>query len=377
MADLPAGVTEVARVQAKEGGYYILGSDGGVFTEGNAPFYGSYWSLPEGARNDPNRGWSNIYINPNGGYMLEATTGETYNFNPPPRTEPTIPVTTTPATSGGTEAPTGIPKSGERLLQNALAEYGLAELGTKLLDYYRGEGAGSIDATYIYMREQPEYQARFPGMKGREQAGLGALTEEQYIQWEGAAKSLFAKYEIPPEFYDTREELAEFIAGDVDPTELGRRVEDGYLAAMSAPPEYLAALQQQYGVTQGALAAFFLDPEKGEKIIEKQWVSAQIGGEARKTGFGALTAQEAERLQAGGLTGQEAQAQFGLTAERQQAGFFEGSGITREEQIAAIGGDVGQGLEIERQGKRRTAAFEGGGGAGGFGSKGGSGLGAA
>lgn len=376
--DLPAGVTEVGRVPGPNGSYYILGSDGGVFTEGNAPFYGSYWSLPEDQRTNTGQ-WEDIYITNEGGYALKSTTGQMYHFNPPPRSNPATPppTTTTNIKDAGVEAPKGRDTSGEKILQAALSEYGLGGLGTKMLEYYRGEGAGSIDATYIYMREQPEYQKRFPGMKGREEAGLGPISEEAYIQWEGAAKSLFDKYEIPPEFYDTVEEKAAFIAGDVDPTELARRIEDGYLAAMSAPPEYLQALQEQYGITQGALAAFFLDPEKGEKIIERQWTAAQIGGEAKKTGFGSLTAQQAEMLQGYGVDQKEAQQGFGLTAERQQAGFFEGSGITREEQIAAVGGDVGAQIKTERQQKRRTSAFEGGGGSAGFGQRGAGGIGAA
>lgn len=81
---LPPGVTEVSRVAAPGGGYYILGSDGGIFTEGSAQFYGSMHSFAPGQdtlagqhQYDAN----SLSLNPTGGYTVKDTAGRSYNFD--------------------------------------------------------------------------------------------------------------------------------------------------------------------------------------------------------------------------------------------------------------------------------------------------------
>lgn len=360
---LPPGVQVVGRVPAPGGGEWVLGSDGGVFAEGGAAFYGSYPGLQG---QDPNRRFSRIDPTTDGGYMLTSTSGETYHFNPPPVKRPEAPT----APTNVPQAPTApqadpISMSGQQILQEALSKYGLQDLGKELLDYYRGEAGGSIEATYIRMRETEQYKKRFSGMEARRAAGYAPVSEEQYIAWEGAAKSLFNHYSLPAEFYDTPEELATFIAGDVSPTELKSRIEDGYMAAFSAPPELRNSLQEMYGVDSAHLAAFFLDPQAGEKVIQKKWTAAQIGGQATKAGYGALTRAEAEQLESSGLTGQDAQQRFGLLGQQKELfGMIPGEAngeVTREEQLAAAAGDVAAQEKLKRQAQKRTAQFQGGG----------------
>jgi len=365
---LPPGVQVVSRIPAPGGGEWVLGSDGGVFAVGGANFYGAYTTLPDQARQGDRGGWARIDPTVEGGYMLTSARGETYHFNPPPIQRPEAP--TAPTAPVPQAPPTGPAQgediSGSKILENALAQYGLQDLGKELLDYYRGPAGGSIEATYIRMRETDQYKKRFSGMEARRAAGYAPISEEAYIAWEGAAKSLFNHYSLPPEFYDTPEELASFIAGDVSPTELKTRIEDGYVAAFNAPPEVRNALQEMYGVDAPSLAAFFLDPQAGEKVIQKKWTAAQIGGQATKSGFGALTKEEAEALSVGGMSVQEAQQRFGILGEQSELfGMIPGEvagGVTREEQLAAAGGDIAAQKKIERRGQERTAAFQGGGG---------------
>jgi len=79
---LPAGVKEVQRIAAPGGGYYVLGSDGGVFAisdeQGRTPaFYGSVpMTKPQGTR-----GFTGIELNPTGGYTVISDRGERYNFD--------------------------------------------------------------------------------------------------------------------------------------------------------------------------------------------------------------------------------------------------------------------------------------------------------
>ncbi len=79
---LPAGVKEVQRIAAPGGGFYVLGSDGGVFAiedaTGKTPaFYGSVpMTNPQGSRN-----YSGIELNPTGGYTVMGDDGSRYNFD--------------------------------------------------------------------------------------------------------------------------------------------------------------------------------------------------------------------------------------------------------------------------------------------------------
>lgn len=63
-------------------GATVLTKNGGVFTYGAAPFHGSYHSLPEVHRNDPNRTFVAIDPRDDGaaGYQIVSAGGEIYRF---------------------------------------------------------------------------------------------------------------------------------------------------------------------------------------------------------------------------------------------------------------------------------------------------------
>jgi hypothetical protein len=84
---LPAGVHEVQRVAAPGGGFYVLGSDGGVFAlpdaSGKTPAY--YGSVP-GLQGDALAGQhqfasGGLSLNPTGGYTLTDSAGRQYGFD--------------------------------------------------------------------------------------------------------------------------------------------------------------------------------------------------------------------------------------------------------------------------------------------------------
>jgi hypothetical protein len=84
---LPPGVEEVQRIAAPGGGYYVLGSDGGVFAmaddSGKAPAF--YGSVP-GVKGDTLAGQhefaaGGLELNPTGGYTATDTAGRKYGFD--------------------------------------------------------------------------------------------------------------------------------------------------------------------------------------------------------------------------------------------------------------------------------------------------------
>lgn len=364
---LPPGVTEVNRIAAPNGGYWILGSDGGVFTEGGASFYGSYPGLDPGSRQGDRMGWARIEPTPEGGYTLVSGRGERYSFNPPaaaaPPAPPAPPTPTVQADPNGPQQGDNA-VSGRAIVQDTLRRYGLdPNLGTKLLDDYN---TGGGEYMMLQLRQTDQYQKRFSGLEARRKAGYAPIDEEQYLAWEGQAKSLFDHYGLPKDFYDQPEELAQFISGDVSVPELKDRIENGYMAALSADPSVKQALQQQYGIDDAHLVSFFLDPTKGEELIKKRWTAAQIGGSALETNFGALSQSEAERLAGQGMTGEQARQGFGVLEQQRQLfgalpGESEEGSVSREEQLGAISGDVSAQEKIKRRGQQRQAGFQGGG----------------
>lgn len=61
-------------------GYWLVSEDGGVYAFGSAEFRGSYLSLPEEHRNDPTRKFVTIVARGDGGYSLISSSKERYDF---------------------------------------------------------------------------------------------------------------------------------------------------------------------------------------------------------------------------------------------------------------------------------------------------------
>lgn len=61
-------------------GYWLLEEGGGVHAFGDAPFRGSYPGLPQEIRNDPNRKFVAICARSDGGYATYSATREPYEF---------------------------------------------------------------------------------------------------------------------------------------------------------------------------------------------------------------------------------------------------------------------------------------------------------
>lgn len=61
-------------------GYWLMGADGGIYNFGSAPFRGSYPGFPSEVKNDPNRRFVAVVTRSDGGYTLVSSTQERYNL---------------------------------------------------------------------------------------------------------------------------------------------------------------------------------------------------------------------------------------------------------------------------------------------------------
>ena len=251
-------------------------------------------------------------------------------------------------------------------LRELLNRVGLSELEGAVQGVITG---GLVDlndpnAILFSLREQPAYQRRFAGNAARVKAGLPELDPATYVGLEEAYRELMRSNGLPVGFYDRKEDFQKLIEGDVSPTELRDRIENGYRRVRDADPEVRRQMRELYGVDDNALTAYFLDPKVAEPILNRQAQAAQIAARGKEQGGIQLTFQEAEELASRGITAEEAQARF---AERGMLAGLYGEmggeeGLSEQQKLGAtFGYDVQAQRALQLRQRRRLAEFQGGG----------------
>lgn len=270
-------------------------------------------------------------------------------------------LTTAPQTS----TPSSTPSQQDgafSIIKSTLNSMGLGALADWAWKRYQ-EGA-AIDTIMVELYQRPEFKAQYPEYE--ELAKKGRASSVAEIQaYRKAVTGIFRAYGIPSSFYDEPADLARFAMNEVSVAEISQRVSMAAEAAYSSSPLFRSEMERLYGVNNGDLVAFFLDPDKAEPLIKQKFVSAQIGTAARQTTYGTLTADEAERLAGLGVDQQRANEGFNTLARSQEL-FNPLSAneqqIGRDVQLgAAFGGDAAAQKTVEQRRARRLADFAGGG----------------
>lgn len=269
---------------------------------------------------------------------------------------------------GGSSANTFTPRSDARnTIAAVLNRFGLGSLSGFLYDVYAKQEVdlNNPDALIFALRDRPEFQARFSANARRATKNLPELDPGSYLELENTYRSLLRANGLPAQFYDSNEDFADLIAGDVSPAELQARIQNGYRKVAEADPEVKRQMRQLYNVDDAGLAAYFLDPERAAPILEAQARSAQIAARAREQGGIQIGRMTAEELVSRGYTEQEAQQAF------QRLNLLSGlyTEMAGEEQLteaqkvgAAFGYDVEAAEELALRQRRRLAEFQTGGG---------------
>lgn len=256
------------------------------------------------------------------------------------------------------------------ILQNFLDQYGLGGLGawawTKMLN---GE---SLDQIKLEMRDTPEFKARFPAMEQLAKQGR-AISVDQYMAVEDSYRDVMHSYGLPGGFYDSPDDFAKFMIGNVSPSELNDRVKQ-YSGAVLGDQQTLTEMERLYGTVghsgnpAGDLLAHYLDPNVAAPLLGEQLQAAQFAGAAAKSGFGQVSKAQAEQFGAQqDISAQEAQQGFGaLVHNRELFQALPGQGeqqISTDTQLgAAFGGSATSQEQIEKRRRERLAAAGGGGG---------------
>jgi len=283
-----------------------------------------------------------------------------------PEDDPVAPVAPVDPVFGGTR------KDARKTIEAVLNIYGLGGLSKKLYDLY-ASGEVNIenpDALIFAIRNEPEYKTRFAAnelRKNRAMAKGGPLSEldpGSYIELENTFRRLMQSNGLPSGFYDQTSDFTALLEGDVSPSELQDRIQNGFRAVQDADPEVKRQMLELYGVNEAGLAAYFLDPERAAPILTRRAEAAKIAARAKEQGRIQLLSGTAEEIAARGITAQEAEAGF-TNLGLQQGLYTEMAGeqaLTQQEKVgAALGYDVQGKTKLAQRVSTRKSAFQGGG----------------
>lgn len=255
------------------------------------------------------------------------------------------------------------------IIATVLKNYGLEELAGFVRDYILDNDVVNEDVLLGQIRDSDVYKRRFAANIARRNAGMNVLSEGQYVALENTYRQYLRQSGLPPNFYDSNDDFANLISNDVSPAELAERINQGYEAIQFANPDVVNQMRELYGVSEGQLAAYFLDPQKATPMLLQQARSAEVAAGAVQGGS-AISRQEAEMLAQEGVTMQQARTGFGAINEGQELfGTTTGEAqageqvFSRQEQIGAVfQTDPRAAQRLRQRARRRQAQFEGGGG---------------
>jgi hypothetical protein len=255
-------------------------------------------------------------------------------------------------------------------IEAQLAQYGLGGLTDALWTNYTGGlvDMGNLEAAVYALRSEPLYKARFKANEARTNPNrpggpLPELLPGEYIDLENKYKEVIRVNGLPSGFYDSVDDTTKLIEGTVSPAEFQRRIAQGYNAVANADPEVLRQFNELYGVSQGQLAAYFIDPVRGETLIKQQADAAKIAARAFESANLQLSRSFVEDLASRGVgdIAAETFTKVGQLGELTTAMAGE-TGLTAEQIVGSQAGtDTQAALELERRRRSRVAEFQGGG----------------
>lgn len=264
------------------------------------------------------------------------------------------------------------------ILFNTLKFYGLVtDTDVRLVEAIKTAWTGkvigpdsSIDDIGIQLRDNQAFKDRFPANEALRAAGKPQRSVSEYLRLEADYKSALQEAGMPPGFYDSPQDFQNFIANDVSVNEVAARAQLGYQAVRQAPPQVVAEFQRLYGVSEGELAAYFIDPERMRPTFdryeaERQARAAQIAAAGTTQAGMTVTQQQAEALARAGVSGEQAQQTFQALGDQQglfQAQMQGEQAMTQEEIIGGAFETNAQARRaINERRRRRQAEFEAGG----------------
>lgn len=244
-------------------------------------------------------------------------------------------------------------------LQAAFAQYGLQSLFPRIEDYARRDL--TEDGILIELRNTPEYKQRFPAIEALAQKGR-VITEAEYIAFERNAAQLERAYGLPAGMLD-KDAVTNLLTNEVSARELEERVTLAAAAAFQTTPEMRDTFRRFYGIDSGGLTGYFFEPDKALPLLNKQFVSSQIGAQAAMQDI-TIESRLAEELSMAGVDEARAREGFGQVSRLRGLSAGRGDVATQQQLIGAEFMNQQESADaVRRAAASRVGRFEQGGGA--------------
>ena len=274
--------------------------------------------------------------------------------------------------TGGDEEEQFVPTAGAKaILRNVLASYGLESLYEYAYSLYAKNeiDVNDGDSLIFALKEQEAYKKRFAANERRKSLGFKELSPATYIAMEKAYKDTLAANGLPQGFYDSPDDFEKLIGGDVSTAELNNRLRDAYRVVQDASPEVKNKMAEMYGITDGDLLAYVIDPDRARLLMapdyKRQAQAALIAESAQRLSGLNFNKDVAEQFVRQGVTQAEAESAFttvGQMGELRRGGFGEQQISDLQFAQAALGTDAEAKRLVEERKKRRIGEVTASGG---------------
>lgn len=259
----------------------------------------------------------------------------------------------------------------KEILRNVLSSYGLEGLYEYAWSLYTNQTIDVNDTeSFMYaLREQEAYKKRFAANERRKALGFNELKPATYIALEKSYKDTLAANGLPQGFYDSPDDFEKLIGGDVSVAELNNRLRDAYTVVRDASPEVKNKMAEMYGITDGDLLAYVIDPDRARPLMapdyKRQAQAALIAESAQRLSGLNFNKDIAEQFVRQGTTQAEAEAAFttvGQMGELRRSGLGEQQITDLQFVQAALGTDAEAKRLVEERKKRRIGEVTASGG---------------
>ena len=163
-------------------------------------------------------------------------------------------------------------------------------------------GIDSPEELLVAVEQTDIWRDRFAVIvEQRKRAAAGdpvqVMTVAQVVEYEKQAANLMRQYGLPSWFYDEASDFNDLILSGMALSEVDARLSGAYNMVANLDPDIRQQFEDFYGVGQsdGALAAYFLDPDRTEAALEKAALASYAGAMAQDFGLN-LNREQGETL---------------------------------------------------------------------------------
>jgi len=178
------------------------------------------------------------------------------------------------------------------ILTQMLNDWDLASLAPEVLKLLQ-QGYTQTQIP-VLLQDTDAYKQRFRGNEVRRQNGYQVLSPAEYLQTERSYRNILQQAGLPQGFYDSPDDFAGWIGGDVSPVEIQRRTDEAVDAAYKAD-DMTKQVWASMGLTPDDLVPWILDQQRGRDELNRIIRGGRLAGAAKGYGVN-LTQDEMERF---------------------------------------------------------------------------------